>query len=170
MQKICIKHCDTILHKFCTIFTTVHFANFLHLRPRNFSAQVGNKPKQNSNGSQHNQQSATNCRQYEKNSPNRQACCNRKKTPQMQNKCKKLSNLRAQSQASQKGKIIFFGYMSEKNYAGLKSNYDLQFHPKSQLRHNCVTNESQLILQLSCNWVAIESQFESQFESQLSPN
>ena len=45
--------------------------------------------------------------------------------------------------------------MSEKNYAGLKSNYDLQFHPKSQLRHNCVTNESQfnfaIELQLGCN-------------------
>ena len=135
-QKICIKYCDTILDKIWTIFTTVHFANFFApqttWRVRNFSAQVGNKPKKNSNGSQRNQQSATNCRQYEKNSTNRQACCNRKKTPKMQIQCKKLSNLPAQSQTSQKGKIVFFGYMSEKNV----SPYHNWGTIVSQMNHN----------------------------------
>ena len=78
----------------------------------------------------------------------------------MQINCKNLSNLPPQSQTSQKGqqtaifnndgntqvhqqigpdsafnnhpggKIIFIGYMTEKDCAGLKSNYDLQFQPK----------------------------------------
>jgi len=112
-------------------------------------AQVGNKPNQNSNGSQ---QSAMNCRQYKKNSPNRQACCNRKKTPQMQINCKNLSNLQPQSQTRPTGQ-----QSAMQNNGQQRTNCEI-YNKGSTARQTCCNRKKNPQVRTKCTNKATQSQ------------